>query len=575
MNNAASTLSLKFKLLAMVLVIAVLGAIAGAFGIYGMAKIQDESRQLSDVEMKGLDSARQAQLALIDVGRARANMMLATSASERAQRKQLFLKNAAAVETALADTAKVFYTDKGKAMLAETNSIVGTWKGRMAEFNTVIEAEPLQELKPETLKIDAALRAINQELNDSIDRLVQRKLENTAEAVQRANSTYSQMMTVTIVLLVIALIVGVLLGWWIGGGIQRQLGGEPDYAVEVVRRVANGDLSQPISVANGDVHSLLAAMSQMQQKLAETVAVVRQNAESVATASSQIAQGTGDLSARTSEQASALEETAASIEELTSTVHQNTESARQANQLASTASEVAAKGGSVVSQVVDTMSGINTSSKKIVDIISVIDEIAFQTNLLALNAAVEAARAGEQGRGFAVVASEVRNLAQRSASAAKEIKALITDSVSRVEDGTQLVENARATMNEVVSAIEKVSKVVVEISAASAEQNSGVGQISQAINQIDEVAQQNAALVEQSAAAAENLQSQAETLVNAVAEFKLSGVSAAKQLMPTSSDHSTPSVERRGPNRAKNVTRPNFKAPATYKKTGTNDWQSF
>jgi methyl-accepting chemotaxis protein len=309
----------------------------------------------------------------------------------------------------------------------------------------------------------------------------------------------------------------------------------------------------------------------MQQGLAETVTIVRQNAESVATASSQIAQGTGDLSARTSEQASALEETAASIEELTSTVHQNTESARQANQLASTASDVAAKGGSVVSQVVDTMSGINTSSKKIVDIISVIDEIAFQTNLLALNAAVEAARAGEQGRGFAVVASEVRNLAQRSASAAKEIKALITDSVSRVEDGTQLVENARTTMNEVVSAIEKVSRVVVEISAASAEQNSGVGQISQAINQIDEVAQQNAALVEQSAAAAENLQSQAETLVSAVAAFKLSGASAVKQLMPTSSVHSATSIERRAPNRPKNVTRPNFKTPVSYKKTGTND----
>jgi methyl-accepting chemotaxis protein len=300
-----------------------------------------------------------------------------------------------------------------------------------------------------------------------------------------------------------ALVLGALLlavGWLISRSLLRQLGGEPAQAAQITRRIAEGDLGAAIPLRAGDSSSLLFALQTMQGSMAGVVGRVRQGAEGVATASAEIASGNNDLSARTESQAGALEETAASMEELSSTVHQNADNARQANQLAMSASTVAVQGGEVVSQVVDTMRGINDSSRKIADIIGVIDGIAFQTNILALNAAVEAARAGEQGRGFAVVAGEVRSLAQRSAEAAKEIKGLITASVERVEQGTQLVDKAGETMTEVVTAIRRVTDIMGEISAASSEQASGVAQVGEAITQMDQATQQNAALVEESAA---------------------------------------------------------------------------
>jgi methyl-accepting chemotaxis protein len=270
-----------------------------------------------------------------------------------------------------------------------------------------------------------------------------------------------------------------------------------------------------------------------------------------------VASGNADLSQRTEEQASSLEETASSMEELTSTVKQNAENAKQANQLAASASEVAVKGGAVVSEVVGTMSSINESSKKIVDIISVIDGIAFQTNILALNAAVEAARAGEQGRGFAVVASEVRNLAQRSAAAAKEIKGLIGDSVDKVGAGTKLVDEAGKTMQEIVSSVKRVTDIMSEITAASQEQSSGIEQVNQAITQMDEVTQQNAALVEEAAAAAEAMQEQAQNLAHAVSVFRLDDAAAGSDVDVSAKQETVaqPATERRGPNRAPNVAR--------------------
>ena len=351
-------------------------------------------------------------------------------------------------------------------------------------------------------------------------------------------------------------------------------------ALRVARAVANGDLSVDVPMrGNNEIGRLMRALASMKDNLAQVVGGVRVTAEGVATASAQIAQGNNDLSQRTEQQASALEQTAAAMEQLSATVKQNADNAKQANQLALSASAVAIQGGDVVGQVVSTMKGINDSSKKIADILSVIDSIAFQTNILALNAAVEAARAGEQGRGFAVVASEVRSLAGRSADAAREIKSLISASVERVAQGTALVDRAGATMTEVVSSIKRVTDIMGEISAASTEQSAGVSQIGEAISQMDHATQQNAALVEQSAAAAESLTQQARQLVQAVAVFKLTvgepRSASLQAAVPTA-------VERRSPARATNVTRPRFggqAAPATDtapRKTGTDDdWTSF
>ncbi|MDP9902336.1 methyl-accepting chemotaxis protein [Variovorax ginsengisoli] len=313
------------------------------------------------------------------------------------------------------------------------------------------------------------------------------------------------------------------IGWLICRGILRQLGGEPLQAVGITRQIAEGDLTVAIDLRKGDASSLLHSIRTLRDSLAKVVGEVRGGTETIATASNQIAAGNQDLSSRTEQQASSLEETAASMEELTSTVKQNAENARQANQLAVSASDVAVRGGGVVNQVVHTMGAINTSSRKIVDIIGVIDGIAFQTNILALNAAVEAARAGEQGRGFAVVAAEVRNLAQRSAAAAKEIKGLIDDSVSKVTEGSQQVADAGRTMEEIVGSVKRVTDIMGEITAASQEQTTGIEQINQAIAQMDQVTQQNAALVEEAAAAAGALREQAASLVSTVSVFTVRG----------------------------------------------------
>jgi methyl-accepting chemotaxis protein len=310
--------------------------------------------------------------------------------------------------------------------------------------------------------------------------------------------------------------------------IVRTVASPLKHAITIARHVADGNLTQRIEVNSKDeAGQLLQALKDMNESLADIVGDVRKSSNSIIISSQQIAAGNKDLAQRTSEQASSLEETASSMEELASTVKLNTENAKRANQLAVSASDIAVNGGQAVNEVVDTMASISASSKKIVDIISVIEGIAFQTNILALNAAVEAARAGEQGRGFAVVASEVRNLAQRSATAAKEIKTLIGDSVDKVDIGTRQVDQAGKTMSEIVTAVKRVSDIMSEIAAASNEQNAGIGQVNQALSQMDEVTQQNAALVEEAAAAAEAMQEQADSLSEAVSVFKLESSKAA------------------------------------------------
>lgn len=366
------------------------------------------------------------------------------------------------------------------------------------------DVRPLQAKWWESVR---ALRNLERQQND--------------EEVAQAKASYASSRFWMLAFGIGALLASGLSAVLITRSIVQQLGGEPTDAAAAVGRIAAGDLTVAIATREGDSTSLMHAMETMRDSLAQIVSQVRTSTDTIATASSQIATGNHDLSSRTEQQAASLEETAASMEELTSTVKQNTDNAREANTLAASASHVAERAGSVVSQVVEAMGAINASSQKIVEIIGVIDGIAFQTNILALNAAVEAARAGEQGRGFAVVASEVRSLAQRSAAAAKEIKTLIGSSVDQVDVGNQLVKEAGLTMSEVVDGVKRVTLIMDEIVSAGEEQSNGIEQIHVALTQMDQVTQQNASLVEEAAAAAESMREQAQALVTAVSVFKL------------------------------------------------------
>jgi len=355
----------------------------------------------------------------------------------------------------------------------------------------------------------------------SVNRLIDLEEKLNNDAAKDARALTGSFLAWMMVLLAIAVAAGVAAAWYISRNLLRQLGGQPDYAVSIAGAIAAGDLSVPIDTRADDKSSLLFAMKGMRDSLVTIVSQVRTGTMTIANASTEITAGNHNLSERSERQAGTLEETASSMEELTGTVRQNADNARQANALAESASGVAQRGGAVVAQVVQTMASINQSSKQIAEIIGVIDGIAFQTNILALNAAVEAARAGEQGRGFAVVASEVRNLAQRSATAAKEIKGLISDSVSKVDDGAKLVDQAGSTMEEIVTSVKRVTDIMAEISLASQEQSAGIEQVNRAIGQMDENTQQNATLVEEAGAAASALEDEAENLARLVSIFKL------------------------------------------------------
>ncbi len=445
------------------------------------------------------------------------------------QDKDIVAKQAQMIEVAKGNTAKRMENlqkrltqEEGKTALAAVMEARTKYE---ATLNEAVEFATKDQMAEAKTAVQLGIGPAQQDYVDALDELFWFQDQVVTENALATQTAATDLQRVIWTVIAVALAVGILMSLWIVRAITRPI----NRAVGISRAVAAGDLSLEFDAeGKNETAQLLTALKDMQSNLAHVVGTVRQGSESVATASSEIAQGNHDLSARTEQQASALEETAASMEELSSTVKQNADNAKQANQLAQSASAVAIRGGNVVGQVVETMKGINDASRKISDIISVIDGIAFQTNILALNAAVEAARAGEQGRGFAVVASEVRSLAGRSADAAKEIKTLINTSVERVEQGTALVDQAGVTMTEVVSSIKRVTDLMGEISAASNEQSQGVSQVGEAVTQMDHVTQQNAALVEEMAAAASSLKSQAQDLVQTVAVFKL-GANEAHQ----------------------------------------------
>jgi methyl-accepting chemotaxis protein len=369
-----------------------------------------------------------------------------------------------------------------------------------------------------TMTLMVQVRPIEAVWRQKVGELVKVEEGRSAAAYAQAQAGQQRAMMLAALMVAAAIAIGAIVGWRITRSVKQPI----DRAIHVAERIAEGDLTSAVEVTSRDeIGRLLMAIAAMQERLRGLVGQIRTSAENIQVASTEVASGNQDLSARTEMAASSLQQTASSMEQLTGTVRQSADAASQANQLASSASAVASRGGEVVGQVVATMDEINSSSKKIADIIGVIDGIAFQTNILALNAAVEAARAGEQGRGFAVVAGEVRSLAQRSAEAAKEIKALIGTSVDKVETGARLVQDAGTTMNEIVASVQRVSDIIGEITAASAEQSSGIGQINQAVTQLDQMTQQNAALVEESTAAAESLKDQAQTLSRVVAAFRV------------------------------------------------------
>ncbi|MBB5393481.1 MULTISPECIES: methyl-accepting chemotaxis protein [unclassified Herbaspirillum] len=508
-------LKISKKLITTFLVIVAMVAALGAFSVRELDKVNGASTEIAVNWLPSIRTLSTIQLTLSRIRSFEMQHLLAKDAKEyeeieRSANTQIaaLKKEQAAYLTQISEPEeKALYPEIDKqiaALLSEHDKILAISRQGNSE-----EARNLQ-------RGEATLAYRN--VLQGLDKLIAINNKGADASNAQADVLYDQARLMIMGTVVICIALAMLLAVWVSRLIARPL----EQAVSVAQRVAGGDLTADIrSSSKDEAGQLLDALRSMNDSLLGIVTEVRQGTSTITVASTEIASGNLDLSSRTEQQASSLEETASAMEELTSTVKQNADNARQANQLATSASEVAVAGGNVVGKVVDTMGAINQSSRKISDIIGVIDGIAFQTNILALNAAVEAARAGEQGRGFAVVASEVRSLAQRSAAAAKEIKGLIEGSVAQVDLGSKLVEEAGNTMSEVVNSVRRVTDIVAEISSASQEQSDGIEQVNIAISQMDEVTQQNAALVEQAAAAAQSLQEQAEKLTDTVSIFKL------------------------------------------------------
>jgi methyl-accepting chemotaxis protein len=472
-----------------------------------------------------------------------------------------------AFQQKLAEKFALEASTEEKALLTQLKDAEGVAMPAIAKASALYLANNAMDATRVMVK---EIRPAQKKWLEALDQLGALEDKQNAQTQIDAEAQFVSARNFMLVLLGLAVAMGVAAAAVITRGLLKQLGGEPGYTSKIATSIAEGDLSIAIDTKSSDRGSLLSEMKQMRNSLVDIVSQVRRGTHTITTASREIAAGNVDLSSRTELQASSLEKTASAMEELTSTVKQNADNAREANQLAATASDVARKGGEVVSQVVGTMGEINSSASKIADIIGVIDGIAFQTNILALNAAVEAARAGEQGRGFAVVASEVRNLAQRSAAAAKEIKTLIGDSVEKIGRGSKLVGQAGVTMEEVVDSVKRVTDIMSDIAAASAEQSAGIEQVNLSIIEMDGMTQQNAALVEEAAAAFQSLQDQAAELQRVVSIFKLAEGEEAVTEAPAPAAVSTAVATRAVVARP---ARPQLKKPAATRKAKAADDQ--
>jgi methyl-accepting chemotaxis protein-1 (serine sensor receptor) len=529
-------MTLKARLSILIGFLSLISILIGSLGVYGMSLSNDGLKSVYEDRTVPLEQISRIDRLLVSNRLNVAEALRETDAAAIKARTDQIERNIAEIVSTWDSFMASSLTPEEK-VIADKFAID---RKKMTTEKMLPAVAALKAGQPEVAaQLSAQLQLLIPAVTDGVNALRKLLVDEARKEYEGSVARYDLMRAIVLGSIILGTLVGASAGFFLIRNVYRQLGGEPEYASQIVHSIAAGDLTVTVDTNGDDHHSLLFAMQSMQRNLAQTVGEIRISTDAIATASSQIASGNLDLSSRTEQQASSLEETASAMEELTSTVKQNSENSNHANQLAISASTVAQQGGSIVAQVVDTMGAINASSRKIVDIIAVIDSIAFQTNILALNAAVEAARAGEQGRGFAVVASEVRNLAQRSAAAAKEIKTLIGDSVEKVEIGARLVDQAGSAMRSIVDSVKNVTDIMEEITAAGNEQTAGIEQINQAIVQMDEVTQQNAALVEQAAAAATSLQDQASSLAQVVSVFK---VTAKIPSRPATSTRSRPAL---------------------------------
>jgi len=506
-------------------------------GVVMLGRVNEGTDSIVNMRMPRVAMTTRMLGEVNDISIALRDLLLSDDGADRAQQIEEVLSSRKELDTILAQLDGLLVYPQARAVLAQEVQLNARYTQGQQELMRLIASGNAAGARA---YMKTTLRPLLADYKAAIDQQIRVQADLAKATAQDAHATYIRTRTLMIALAAGILAVACALAWWITASITRPL----RRALDVATAVAAGDLTTRVEVdSRCEVGQLLGTLKRMNDNLVATVGTVRSGTETIALASGEVAAGNQDLSARTEQQASALEETASSMEELTSTVRQNADNARQANTLAATASAVASRGGVVIEQVVVTMAEIHAASGRIGDIIGVIDGIAFQTNILALNAAVEAARAGEQGRGFAVVASEVRNLAQRSAAAAREIKSLIIDSGDKVDAGSHLVREAGSTMREIVDSVRRVTDILGEIMAASLEQSAGIEQINVAITQMDGVTQQNAALVEQAAAAAQAMRDQAARLLDAVAVFRIEGGEAAPAPAPARA--SVPAVAAR------------------------------